>query len=66
MLPKDIERVAQYTGYYFDMAEMERQYWAHWENTGKPDFAKGVAVAFKGFVDKKYWKEKGRRQGSVE
>ena len=61
LLPKDIERVAQNTDYYFDMAEMERQFWAHWENTGKPEFGKGVAVAFKGFVDKKYQKERGRR-----
>jgi hypothetical protein len=46
--------IAQNTGYALDMADMERQFWAHWENKGKPDFKKGVAVAFKGFVDRKY------------
>jgi hypothetical protein len=54
LLDGDIDRVAQNTGYALDMADMERQFWAHWENKGKPDFTKGVAVAFKGFVDRKY------------
>ena len=62
LLAKDVDRVAQNTGYLLDMDEMERQFWAYWENKGKPDFNKGVAVAFKGFVDRKYRQAKqGRR-----
>jgi hypothetical protein len=62
LLAKDIERVAQNTDYRLDMDDMEKQFWAHWESTGKPDFKKGVAVAFKGFVDRKYRQAKqGRR-----
>lgn len=62
LLAADIERVAQNTDYRFDMEDMERQFWAHWESTGKPDFGKGVAVAFKGFVDKKFQRAKQRRR----
>lgn len=62
LLANDIERVAQNTNYLFDMEDMERQFWAHWESTGKPDFKKGVALAFKGFVDRKFQRAKqGRR-----
>ena len=61
LLPADIDKVAQNTGYALDMAEMERQFWAHWESTGKPEFRKGVAIAFKGFVDKKYRRMKNGR-----
>jgi plasmid replication initiation protein len=62
LLTKDIERAAQNTDYRFDMDDMQDQFWAHWESTGKPDFKKGVAVAFKGFVDRKYRQAKqGRR-----
>jgi hypothetical protein len=62
LLNSDIERVAQNTDYLFDMDDIERQFWGHWESTGKPDFSKGVAVAFKGFVDKKYRQMKQRRR----
>lgn len=61
LLPADIDKVAQNTGYTLDMAEMERQFWAHWESTGKPEFRKGVAMAFKGFVDKKFRRMKNGR-----
>jgi hypothetical protein len=62
LLDGDIDKVAQNTGYALDMADMERQFWAHWESKGKPDFNKGVAVAFKGFVDRKFQREKQRRR----
>lgn len=43
LLPKkDIERVAQSTGYYFDMTDMERRFWANSENTGKPKFGRAL------------------------
>lgn len=62
LLAKDIERVAQNTDYRLDMDDMEKQFWAHWESKGKPDFSKGVAVAFKGFVDRKYRQMKQTRR----
>ena len=40
------------TGYHLDMKEIERQFWAHWEATGKPDF-EHVGRAFVGFAKKK-------------
>jgi hypothetical protein len=36
------------------MKEMERQFWTHWESTGKPDFTHGVGRAFVGFTKGKY------------
>jgi plasmid replication initiation protein len=45
-----------------DAKAKQRQFWAHWENKGKPDFNKGAAVAFKGFVDRKYRQMKQRRR----
>jgi len=62
LLDTDIDRASQETRYEMDMAEVERQFWAHWESTGKPDFAKGVAQAFMGFTKKKYGQMKyGKR-----
>ena len=62
LLDADINRAAQETRYELDMTEIERQFWAHWENTGKPDFKKGAAQAFMGFTKKKYRQMKtGRR-----
>lgn len=61
LLTADVERVAINTDYRFDMDDMQSQFWAHWESKGKPTFKKGVAIAFKGFVDKKFQREKGRR-----
>lgn len=54
LLDADIDRAAQETRYELDMAEVERQFWAHWESTGKPDFTNGVAKAFMGFTKNKY------------
>jgi len=62
LLSADIDRVAMNTNYLFDMDDMEKQFWAYWESTGKPDFRKGVAVAFKAFVDKKFQRAKQRRR----
>lgn len=54
LLDTDIERAAQETRYFLDMEEVQRQFWAHWESTGKPEFQKGVAQAFMGFTKRKY------------
>ena len=61
LLDADINRAAQETRYELDMDEVERQFWAHWENTGKPEFGKGVSAAFMGFTKKKYKQTKTRR-----
>lgn len=61
LLDADINRAAQETRYELDMGEVERQFWAHWESTGKPHFTNGVAKAFMGFAKKKYGQTKGRR-----
>lgn len=45
---------AQETRYDLDMKEVQRQFWAHWESTGKPEFKKGVAQAFMRFTKRKY------------
>jgi hypothetical protein len=54
LLDVDIDRAAQETRYFLDMAKVQTEFWAHWESTGKPDFKKGVAAAFMGFTKKKY------------
>ncbi len=54
LLDADISRAAHETRYELDMTEVERQFWAHWESKGKPDFKKGAAAAFMGFTKKKY------------
>jgi len=62
LLDADINRAAQETRYYLDMEQVQKQFWTHWESTGKPDFKKGVAQAFMGFTKKKYGQVKhGRR-----
>lgn len=61
LLDADINRAAQETRYYLDMDEVQKQFWVHWENTGKPDFKKGVAQAFLGFTKKKYGQVKHGR-----
>ena len=61
LLDADINRAAQETRYELDMDEVERQFWAHWESTGKPEFTNGVAKAFMGFAKKKYGQTKGKR-----
>lgn len=53
LLDADINRAAQETRYALDMDEVERQFWAHWESKGKPDFT-NVAAASMGFTKRKY------------
>lgn len=55
-----IARADKETRHTLDMGEVERQFWAHWENTGKPDFRKGVGQAFFGFTKKKYGQVRGK------
>lgn len=47
-----LKEAAHATRYKLDMKEIERQFWAHWESTGKPDF-EHVGRAFVGFAKKK-------------
>jgi len=62
LLAGDIQRAAVETRHFLDMDKIEKEFWAHWESTGKPDFKKGVAAAFMGFTKKKYGQVKhGRR-----
>lgn len=62
LLDADIDRAAQETRYELDISEIQRQSWAQWESTGKPDFKKGVAQAFMGFTKRKYGQMKhGKR-----
>lgn len=61
LLPEMIEAAAANTGYTLDMAEVERQFWEFWESKGRPDFKKGVGIAFKGFTDRKYRQLRKRR-----
>lgn len=62
LLDTDIERAAQEPRYYLDMEEVQRQFWAHWESTGKPEFKKGVAQAFMGFTKRKYGQVKHNKR----
>lgn len=48
-----IEKARELTRYTLDMDEMQAQFWAHWEATGRPDFIKGVDAAFIGFCKTK-------------
>ncbi|KIT14720.1 replication initiation protein [Jannaschia aquimarina] len=48
------------TRHTLDMADVERQFWEHWEAKGKPEFTKGVAQAFLGFTKTKYRQSLGR------
>ena len=50
---RDIGRAASETKHYLDMNLVEREFWAHWEATGKPEF-KSVGGAFMGFTKNKY------------
>ena len=61
LLDADIDKAEQETRYALDMKEIESQFWAHWESTGKPDFKKGAAAAFMGFAKTKYRQVQGRR-----
>ncbi len=48
-----IQKAQEATRYVLDMDEMQSQFWAHWQSTGKPEFTKGVDAAFIGFCNLK-------------
>jgi plasmid replication initiation protein len=48
-----IQSAREATNYVLDMNEMQSQFWAFWESTGKPEFNKGVDNAFIGFCKTK-------------
>ena len=54
-----IARADRETRHTLDMAEIERQFWAHWESKGKQDL-KNVGGAFMGFTKGKYRQMLGR------
>lgn len=54
LLPEVIQEAAQETRNYLDMTQVERQFWEHWDSTGRPAFTHGVARAFIGFTKTKY------------
>ena len=57
-----IHNAAHETRHFLDMDKVQREFWAHWESTGKPDFVKGVGAAFMGFTKRKYGQVKhGKR-----
>lgn len=53
LLDTDIQRAAEETRHELDIKEVERQFWEHWEATGKPEI-KNVGHMFLGFTKKKY------------
>lgn len=58
--PEAIDRAARETRYTLDMAEIERQFWQHWEMKGREDFKSGAGAAFMGFTKKKYAQATGK------
>jgi len=62
LLPIMISNAADETRHFLDMEVVEKEFWAHWEATGKPEFKKGVGAAFMGFTKRKYGQAKhGKR-----
>lgn len=55
----DISKADRETRHVLDMADVERQFWAHWESKGKPDF-KSIGGAFMNFTKGKYRQYLGR------
>lgn len=53
LLPQHIEKAAAATGWKLDMRVIEREFFDHWDATGRPPFVKGVEAAFIGFAKKK-------------
>ena len=49
-----VNDAAAMTSYFLDMDVVLREFWEHWEMTGRPKFRKGAAAAFMGFTKKKY------------
>lgn len=56
---KMIARADKETRHTLDMAEIERQFWAHWESKGKPE-VKNLSGMFLGFTKTKYKQSLGR------
>ena len=54
LLDSHIQAAANETDYYLDMDKVAKEFWQHWEATGKPHFSNGVGRAFLGFTKKKY------------
>lgn len=54
LLPQTIEKARDATRYKLDMDVVVREFWGHWDATGRPDFIKGIEAAFIGFAKKKY------------
>jgi hypothetical protein len=57
--PADIAKADRETRHTLDMAEIERQFWAHWESKGRKDL-KSVGGAFMNFTKLKYKQSLGR------
>jgi len=57
--PTDIAKADRETRHTLDMAEIERQFWAHWESKGRKDL-KSVGGAFMNFTKLKYKQHLGR------
>lgn len=49
-----IQKAREASRYILDMDEMQTQFWAHWESTGRPKFDRGVDAAFIGFCRHKH------------
>jgi len=52
--PKMIENAREETRHFLDMDVVQREFWEHWEATGRLVFKKGVGSTFTGFAKKKY------------
>lgn len=53
LLPNHVEKAAQATDWKLDMRVLEREFFEHWDATGRPPFIKGIEAAFVGFAKKK-------------
>lgn len=53
LLPHHIDKARAAVGGILDMQLIEREFWEHWEGSGRPDFTKSVEAAFIGFTKKK-------------
>lgn len=52
--PQMIEAAAIETRHFLDMDAVQKQFWEHWEATGRKPFTKSVGATFTGFAKKKY------------
>ncbi|MFC3170430.1 replication initiation protein [Paracoccus fontiphilus] len=53
LLPQTVEKARHATHYKLDMDIVTREFWDHWDATGRPDFIKGIEAAFIGFAKRK-------------